>query len=76
MKQWSKVYLYYDADCDGKGGGHPQWGAYPNKPDVTRLYDLDNNGKCLKGWDGFSLSNVFGGKNHDAGSYSAEASYE
>ena len=43
------MYLYYDADCDGKGGGHPQWGTYYEPPDVTRSYDLDSNGKCVKG---------------------------
>ena len=49
LERWSPVYLYYDADCDGKGGGHPQWGTYYEPPDVTRSYDLDSNGKCVKG---------------------------
>jgi hypothetical protein len=51
------VYLYYDANCDGKTGeahsqyGHPQWMVSQTKPDLTRSIDLDNDGKCMRNND-------------------------
>ena len=48
------VFLYYDVNCDGNSGdakseyGHPQWVVAREPPDVTRAFDLDNDGECLR----------------------------
>ena len=40
------------SNCDGKTGaahstnGHPQWVMDESKPSTTRMYDLDNDGRC------------------------------
>ena len=68
-----KAYLYYDADCDGKGGSHPQWVASIVKPNLTRWVDLDDDGKCLKGGGHVDLEMVpdfLGGGSYDSGIYS------
>ena len=74
-KRWSKVYLYYDSNCDGKGGSHPQWGTYYEPPSETRSYDLDNNGKCIKGGQGGFTVIPFG-TTPDAGMYSAQPNFD
>eukprot|EP00729_Bicosta_minor_P028101 gene28101-biopygen13660 len=68
-----KTYLYYDADCDGKGGSHPQWVASIVKPDPSRLSDLDGDGKCLKGGENVDLG-LLG--SYDWGIYSRNANYD
>jgi hypothetical protein len=46
------LYLYYDANCNGKGGAphaqphHPQWIYSDLKPSTKLLCDLDGDGKC------------------------------
>lgn len=40
-------YIYYDRDCEGSGSGsRPRWILDADAPDVTRLSDLDGDGKC------------------------------
>ena len=44
------AYLYYDRDCDGKGGNsknsYPQWTSSDIKPITTKLEDVGGKG-CL-----------------------------
>ena len=69
--EWTDAYVFYDANCDGKTGsdhseehGHPQWIFSPwNKPDPTRLVDLDGTGKCLR-------------EQNKGGTYSRTANYD
>ena len=64
-----ELYLFYDANCDGKTGdahskyGHPQWVVNKERPDPSRLIDLDNNGQCLRDQD-------------KGGSYTRKPSYD
>eukprot|EP00729_Bicosta_minor_P030227 gene30227-biopygen24645 len=69
---YDKAYLYYDSNCDGKGGSHPQWVASIVEPDPTRPYDLDNDGKCLYGGGSANL----GITSFDGGSYSLNPNWD
>lgn len=39
-------YLYFDKDCDGKGGASARWIFDSSKPNITAASDLDGDGKC------------------------------
>jgi hypothetical protein len=39
-------YLFYDADCDGKGKHPPRWIINDSKPNTTAHHDLDGDGDC------------------------------
>lgn len=41
------VYLYYDADCDGKGTIGAGWVFGGSRPSTTRDSDLDEDGACV-----------------------------
>lgn len=54
LRESGDYYLYYDANCDGKTGdahsknGYPQWVISRYEPNLTREYDLEGDGKCVR----------------------------
>jgi serine/threonine protein kinase len=41
-------YIYYDTDCDGKGGILDRWHVDNNPPDTSAQQDLDGDGACVQ----------------------------
>jgi len=42
----SPVYMYYDAHCSGNLSGSARWIIDDDRPSLTALYDLDDDGNC------------------------------